>query len=35
MVVNVVMDSEDIWREWAMRLPEEGGEEAPSKGRGS
>ncbi|KAI0000795.1 hypothetical protein BJV74DRAFT_114609 [Russula compacta] len=29
------MDNEDIWREWAMRLLEEGGEEAPSKGRGS
>jgi hypothetical protein len=37
-VVNVVMDSEDIcreWSEWAMRLLEEGGRDAPSEGRGT
>jgi hypothetical protein len=34
VVVNVFMDSEDIWRECSMRLAE-GGVEAPSmEGRG-
>jgi hypothetical protein len=34
----VVIDNDDIWREWsewAMRVLEEGGRDAPSEGRGT
>ena len=34
MEVNVFIESEDIWREWAMRLAEGGGEDGSRGGRG-